>query len=139
MSELFLKKIIRQLLFAVKSLHDIGIAHRDLKLDNIMFTDNNGKPEIRVIDFGLSKSFDPNDKITAKFDSLTGTAHYLAPQVIKGQYDEKCDIWALGVITYQLFSGGDYPFDGDNEVQVYKSIKKGKFYLPPPSEKKNVS
>ena len=120
-------------------MHDIGIAHRDLKLDNIMFTDNNGKPEIRVIDFGLSKSFDPNDKSPAKFDSLTGTAHYLAPQVIKGQYDEKCDIWALGVITYQLFSGGDYPFDGDNEVQVYKSIKKGKFYLPPPSEKKNVS
>ena len=79
-----MKKIIRQLLFAVKSLHDIGIAHRDLKLDNIMFTDNNGKPEIRVIDFGLSKSFDPNDKSPAKFDSLTGTAHYLAPQVIKG-------------------------------------------------------
>ena len=81
-----------------------------------MFTDKDGKPEIRIIDFGLSKSFDPNDTNPAKFDSLTGTAHYLAPQVLKGEYDEKCDIWALGVITYQLFSGGDYPFDGDNEM-----------------------
>ena len=50
--------------------------------------------------------------------------------MIKGEYDEKCDIWALGVIAYQLFSGGDFPFDGTNEVQVYKSIRKGKFYLP---------
>lgn len=42
LTELFLKKIIRQMLFAIKSMHDLGIAHRDLKLDNIMLKDNNG-------------------------------------------------------------------------------------------------
>jgi calcium-dependent protein kinase len=58
--------------------------------------------------------------------------------VIKGEYDEKCDIWALGVIAYQLFSGGEYPFDGDNEAQIYKSIRKGKFYLPPTNSDSSI-
>lgn len=62
---------------------------------------------------------------------MVGTAHYIAPEVIKGHYDEKCDIWALGIIAYQLFSTDhELPFTGENEVQIYKAIRKGKFYLP---------
>jgi len=44
-----------------------------------------------------------------------GTPHYIAPEVLKNSYDQKCDIWSLGVIAYQLFSQDEYPFDGDNE------------------------
>ena len=44
---------------------------------------------------------------------------------MEGAYDEKCDIWAVGVITYVLFSQGEFPFDGPSEV------KRGSFYLPP--------
>lgn len=111
-------------------MHEIGIAHRDLKPDNIMLLKRDGKPEIRIIDFGLSKSFEPTVDDPSIFTSLSGTPHYLSPQIIKGAYDEKCDIWALGVVAYQLFSGGDFPFDGENEVKVYKSIRRGKFHLP---------
>ena len=130
LSEVFFKKIIRQLLFSVKSMHEIGIAHRDLKPENIMIQKKDGTPEIRIIDFGLSKSFEPTVEDPAIFSSLSGTPHYLSPQIIKGAYDENCDIWALGVVAYQRFSGGDFPFDGENEVRVYKSIRRGKFQLP---------
>ena len=59
---------------------------------------------IRIIDLGLSKRFDPADKNPNKFKSVVGTPNFISPQVIKGMYDEKCDIWALGVIAYALFS-----------------------------------
>jgi serine/threonine protein kinase len=54
----------------------------------------------------------------------------LAPEVINLAYNEKCDIWALGVITYQLFSQGKFPFEGENEVRLYKKILKGQPYFP---------
>lgn len=134
-SEVFFKKIIRQLLFSVKSMHEIGIAHRDLKPENIMIQKKDGNLAIRIIDFGLSKAFEPAVEDPSVFSSLSGTTHYVSPQIIKGAYDEKCDIWALGVVAYQLFSGGDFPFDGENEVRVYKSIRRGKFRLPDAAQK----
>jgi calcium-dependent protein kinase len=46
-----------------------------------------------------------------------GNLHYSAPEILKGQgnYDEKCDIWSIGIITYLLFSLGEFPFDGTSE------------------------
>jgi len=91
------------------------------------------KFEVRIIDFGLSIHYDPasfGKKEDRKLKSLVGTPNYIAPEIIRQSYDEKCDIWSLGVIAYQLFSEGEYPFDGDNEVQIYTRICKGKFYLP---------
>jgi serine/threonine protein kinase len=93
-------------------------------MDNIMLQK---KDQIKIIDFGLSVQLEKDKPLT----SLVGTSHYVSPQVISGSYDEKCDIWALGIVAYQLFSQGQYPFDGDNEVQIAKKIRKGKFYLPP--------
>lgn len=63
------------------------------------------KFEVRIIDFGLSIHYNPKsvDK-TEKLKNLVGTPHYIAPEVIKQAYDEKCDIWSLGVMAYQLFS-----------------------------------
>lgn len=61
---------------------------------------------------------------------MVGTPHYIAPEIFGGSYDEKCDVWSLGVIAYQLFSQGEFPFEGENEIQIFKAIRKGKFYLP---------
>jgi len=66
--------------------------------------DATSKLEIKIIDFGLSKIFDPDDLSTSKFKTLVGTPHYLAPEVLQQSYNEKCDIWAIGIIAYQLFS-----------------------------------
>ena len=65
-----------------------------------------------------------------KLSCLAGTPHYIAPEIIDQKYDEKCDIWAVGVIAYQLFSLGEFPFDGPGEIQIYKQIKRQKLQLP---------
>ena len=90
--------------------------------------------QLRIIDFGLSSTFQPDDKKATLTDQV-GTASFMAPEILtQDLYDEKVDLWALGVITYLLFSKGKYPFDGVSESLVYKNAKRGKFYLPPVPE-----
>lgn len=101
-------KIMQQLLSAVQFMHNNGIMHRDLKSENII---HNGK-HVVIIDFGTSK----NISASKKHKQFTGTSLYIAPEVIKGSYTEKCDIWSLGIIMYIMLSG-EAPFKGkDNEI-----------------------
>lgn len=66
--------------------------------------------EIKVIDFGLSRQFTPEKNMYSKM----GTPFYIAPEVLKKKYNEKCDIWSCGVILYILLSGNP-PFNGKND------------------------
>jgi len=88
-------------------MHSKGVAHRDIKLENIMF-DRNG--EIKMIDFGLATKYLSNE-----FSNMTdtvGTLYSMAPQVLEGKgYDYKCDIWSVGVVAYMLLSN-QQPFWG---------------------------
>ena len=80
---------------------------RDIKLQNFMFeTKSKGSP-LKLIDFGLSKHFDESELM----GRLVGTPYYIAPEVWKGRYDERCDIWSLGICAYILLMGA-MPFDG---------------------------
>lgn len=71
-----------------------------MKPENLLLAEKN-KFDIKVIDFGLSRSFNPNKKMYSKL----GTPFYIAPEVLKQKYNEKCDIWSCGVILYILLSG----------------------------------
>jgi len=71
-SEDYFKKVMHKLLQSVKLLHDQGIAHRDLKIENVMLKSAHKPEDIRIIDFGLSQSF----KRGEKFKTQVGTAHY---------------------------------------------------------------
>jgi len=93
-------KIMWKLFSAIHYLHEQGISHRDLKPENFLFENNSPDAEIKIIDFGLSKSFLDNTMRT-----VVGTALYVAPEVLKGKYDNRCDNWSLGIITYVLLSG----------------------------------
>ena len=57
---------------------------------------------------------------------VLGTAYYIAPEVIQGKYNEKCDIWSIGVILYILLSG-EPPFPGDTDAEIIAKVKKGKY------------
>lgn len=76
-------------------------------LQNFLFASSQPDSELKMIDFGLSKHF----KVGESHCERVGTPYTLAPEIIRGTYDEKCDVWSLGVITYLLLCG-DSPFGG---------------------------
>ena len=78
-------QIIKQILSAIKHLHDKNIAHRDLKPENIIFdTKENDRINIKLIDFGLSKILGRNNKVML---TKLGTPYYVSPEVLEGSYD----------------------------------------------------
>ena len=112
-------KVMRQILQAVYYLHSNRIVHRDLKPENIMLTQKpkNGNYQIKLIDFGTAKMFKPGKKM----NKFIGTSYYIAPEVLKERYDEKCDVWSCGVILFILLCGYP-PFNGNTNVDIFHAI-----------------
>jgi len=61
--------------------------------------------------------------------TISGTPYYIAPEVLSGSFDEKCDIWSAGVILYMLLSGYP-PFNGETDIEIMKAVKKGNYEFP---------
>lgn len=117
-------KIIKQVLSAVNYCHQRSIVHRDLKPENILLNRDFNDPKVTLIDFGTAASLTPGKKFTIPF----GTSYYIAPEVLKFSYDEKCDIWSVGVILYLMLVGYP-PFNGKDERRIQEAIKKGRYQL----------
>ena len=113
----------------------IIIIHRDLKLENILvkyLNEEKTKYIVKLGDYGISREFD-NQK-TNRFTSI-GTPYTKAPEIMKNEkYNDKCDLWSLGVIIYILFFK-KRPFQGDNEIALLNNIKIG---LKKPLKKTNI-
>jgi len=131
-------RLIKEMLCSVRYIHSKGIIHRDLKLENFLFSDTGPDSELKMIDFGLSKHF----KFGEVQHEAVGTPYTVAPEVIRGSYDERCDVWAIGVITYLLLSG-ESPFGGcggpESLVVVRDNILKCNFVFEPEDIWENVS
>lgn len=118
--------IMKQIFSALKYLHENGIVHRDLKLENLLIV-NRKSLEIKLADFGLSKFYSGQSLLTA-----CGTSYYVAPDVLLGTgYGPAVDLWACGVILYVLLSGR-LPFYADNEPELFKLIMEGIFIFKSP-------
>lgn len=115
-------RIMRDILGAVAYLHYHNIVHRDLKFENIMFTDHSKHANVKLIDFGLSQKFAANEHLK----DAVGTVYTMAPELIAGDYDAKVDVWSCGVIAFMLLSSS-LPFYGKSRTQVLKKIVSGKY------------
>lgn len=119
-------KIFKQMMMAIAYCHKEGICHRDLKPENLLLLNKKDDTNIKIIDFGLSNIFIDKKGVEIKMTSKVGTAYYVSPEVLSGNYDKSCDIWSAGVILYILLCG-DPPFNGANDNEIYKKIKTKKF------------
>lgn len=113
---------------ALAEAHKRGIVHRDLKPSNLFLCKNQKPAIIKLLDFGVSKikgnALLPNTapSLTAE-TALLGTPYYMSPEQIRSakDVDERADVWALGVILYELISGR-VPFDGETATAVLAAI-----------------
>ena len=123
--------VMYQIFSAINYCHKMHIIHRDLNPENILIIDRNelGYPRIKICDFGLSKIFEKG----LKQKKVVGSLIYIAPEVLKKNYNEKCDIWSCGVIMYILLSQ-KLPFNSEeeNEEELLNKILIGKFDLESP-------
>ena len=112
------RDIVHQIATALFYLKSFGIAHRDMKPDNIMMASNSDDAEIKIIDFGLSKIIGPKERSKDPF----GTIPYAAPEIIlRKPYSHSVDIWSLGVTTFFLLTGF-HPFDSHDQQELLKKI-----------------
>ena len=128
-SERQLAVLFYQIFSGLWYLHDNKILHRDIKLENIMISgkeiDKSTDEElfwIKIIDFGTAKIFEKNKKEK----DVVGSSYYIAPEVLKKNYNEKCDIWSVGIILYMTLVG-KAPFDGKDDDEIIHNIKTGNY------------
>jgi Ca2+-binding EF-hand superfamily protein len=120
------EKVIAKILYCVgsvvKYLNSYGVIHRDLKPENIMLSDKSDNPVIKIIDFGLTRTLAPGERLADGFGTIT----YVAPEVLtRKPYNKQIDIWSMGVILYFLLSSGKLPFDDENnneEIIAKKAV-----------------
>jgi serine/threonine-protein kinase len=117
--------IARQILRALQAAHARGIIHRDLKAENVFLTQRDGHDFVKLLDFGISKITQPLDDAGAGATAATGTGvvmgtpQYIAPEQAHGaqDLDHRVDIYAMGVILYEMLTGA-LPFTGRSPLEI---------------------
>lgn len=127
LSENMAASYLQQIFSVLIYLHDRNIVHRDLKPENLMMSTNDASARIKVIDFGSAQVYNKGSFMS----DVVGTAYYIAPEVLKKMYTEKCDIWSCGVIMYIMLCGFP-PFGGNNDREILQKVAAGRVSFPSP-------
>jgi calcium/calmodulin-dependent protein kinase I len=119
-------ELMAQLADALAGCHRRGVAHRDVKPDNLLF-DAAAGGALRLGDFGSAAWFGDGRPMTG----LVGTPYYVAPEVVAGrEYTEKVDVWSAGVVLYMMLSG-TVPFSGATAGEIFQAVLRGNLRFPP--------
>ncbi|MFO0553206.1 MAG: protein kinase [Polyangiaceae bacterium] len=121
-----------QICEAMAEAHAAGIIHRDLKPANVFLSHEGDRRTIKVVDFGISRFVQPEQVNLTQTQSAFGTPLYMAPESVRSAKlaDERSDVWAIGVILYELVTG-EPPFTGETATAVAVSVTVDE--APPPS------
>lgn len=115
--------LLLQICRGLAAAHSAGIVHRDLKPDNLLVVKNHdGTEQLKILDFGIAKLVDEPNAALTHSGAVLGTAFYMAPEQARGekQVDSRVDIYALGVIAFELLSGHKpHPGDGYNAILAH--------------------
>jgi calcium-dependent protein kinase len=105
-------RIMRQIFSALAFLHSKGLAHRDIKLENMLLEENDSEILVKITDFDTFGVLDGKF-----FHQFQGSLPYMAPEVLKRWYNEKCDVWSAGVAMFAMLTGR-YPFVGETSEEI---------------------
>lgn len=123
LKEPFAKKIFKQIIDGLNYIHSKNIAHRDIKLDNILL---DGKGSVKIADFGVSKQTQPGVKMREQ----CGTPAYIAPEILKNKngYGFNVDLWSAGVVLFAMLYG-TVPFKAASIEELHGLILRGIYTL----------
>ncbi|XP_052198562.1 calcium-dependent protein kinase 20-like [Diospyros lotus] len=113
-------ELARIIVGVVETCHSLGVMHRDLKPENFLFVNQQEESLLKTIDFGLSVFFRPGET----FSDVVGSPYYVAPEVLRKNYGQECDVWSAGVIIYILLSGVP-PFWDETEQGIFEQVLTG--------------
>ncbi|MCB9539278.1 MAG: serine/threonine protein kinase [Myxococcales bacterium] len=125
-------RIVEQVCDALVEAHGAGLVHRDLKPDNIMLADRHGNRDyVKVLDFGLAKMVDAEERAGVTHDgAIFGTPRYMSPEQGRGEkVDARTDLYALGVVLYEMLSGV-HPFEARSTLDFLMKHASAPVVLP---------
>ncbi len=120
--------VVSQMADALGAAHAAGVVHRDVKPENVLLTSFHGRPDhVKILDFGIAK-LDFASRLSGAHRVL-GTPAYMSPEQARGQkLDHRCDVYALGILFYELLAG-DVPFDDKRPLEVLRQ----QIHVPAPT------
>ncbi len=120
-----LREIVKQICSVLYYLHLSNYIYYDLKLENILLNETNGRLNIKLIDLGFAQhNYQNNEEL------IRGTAEYIAPEILrKEKHDHRIDLYSFGIMLYRIVYG-KFPFERENELEIYKSHLESEFEFP---------
>ncbi len=114
-------RIAKDICDGMSAAHEVGIVHRDLKPANVLINDND---EVKVVDFGVAAAQSSGDTELTKTGFVIGSPKYMAPEQILGKkVDQRADVYAMGIIMYEMFTGTAPYTKGDHMAVMYQHVQ----------------